>query len=151
MYPPKLITNPVIWELGRKYGLQTETDFFAQRYGSKLLAVFVTLVGVVSLILYLQLQLTGLGIIVEVASFERVGRTPAMLVSAVLVAGFVFTSGVRGVAAVSVLKDLLLVTVSGVIGFGLPYIYFGGIGPMLGADHGGPGRPGPRRTASCRR
>ena len=124
---------PPIWELGRRHGLQTETDFFAQRYGSRLLAVFVTLVGIVSLILYLQLQLTGLGIIVGVASFERIGRTPAMLVSAALVAGFVFTSGVRGVAAVSVLKDVLLVVTASVIGIGLPCIYFGGVGPMLGA------------------
>ena len=122
---------PPIWELGRKYGLQTETDFFAQRYGSRLLAIFVTLTGVVSLVLYLQLQLTGLGIIVEIASFERIGRTPAMVVSAVLVAGFVFASGVRGIAAVSVLKDLLLVVAAVVIGAGLPCIYFGGIGPML--------------------
>ena len=124
---------PPIWELGRRHGLQTETDFFARRYGSKLLAVFVALTGVVSLVLYLQLQLTGLGIIVEVASFERIGRNPAMLVSAALVAGFVFTSGVRGVAAVSVLKDFLLVAVAGVIGIGLPYVHFGGIGPMMGA------------------
>jgi len=124
---------PPIWELGRKYGLQTETDFFAQRYGSRLLAACVTLVGVFSLILYLQLQLAGLGIIVSVCSFGQIGRMPAMLVSAALVAGFVFTSGVRGIAAVSVLKDLLLVVAACVIGFGLPYIHFGGIGPMMAA------------------
>ncbi len=95
---------PPIWELGRAHGLQTQPDFFARRYGSTLLGAFVALAGVVFLILYLQLQLTGLGIIVETASFERVGRTPAMLVSGALVAGFVFTSGVRGFAWVSVLK-----------------------------------------------
>ena len=37
--------------------------------------------GVTFLIPYLQLQLTGLGIIVEVASFDAVGRTPAMVVA----------------------------------------------------------------------
>jgi solute:Na+ symporter, SSS family len=124
---------PPIWELGRAHGLQTQPDFFARRYGSTLLGAFVALAGVAFLILYLQLQLTGLGIIVETASFERIGRTPAMLVSGALVAGFVFTSGVRGVAWVSVLKDFLLVAAVFVIGIGLPYIHFGGIGPMFDA------------------
>jgi len=61
---------PQIWELGRKYNLQTEPDFFAKRYASEYLAALVSVIGVVFLIPYLQLQLTGLGIIVEVASFE---------------------------------------------------------------------------------
>src|SRR5436190_22207082 len=50
---------PQIWEEGRKYGLQTESDFFGRRYGSKYLAAFVCVVGVAFLIPYVQLQLTG--------------------------------------------------------------------------------------------
>ena len=60
---------PQIWEIGKKFGMQTQSDFFRQRYGSKNLAAFASLVGVVFIIPYLQLQLTGLGIIVEVAGF----------------------------------------------------------------------------------
>src|SRR6266496_65007 len=59
---------PPIWEIGRKYRLQTQPDFFQVRYGSAYLSAFVALIGVVSLLPYLQLQLTGLGLIVEVAS-----------------------------------------------------------------------------------
>jgi solute:Na+ symporter, SSS family len=124
---------PPIWEVGRKYALQTESDFFQRRYGSKYLAGFVALVGVIFMIPYLQLQLTGLGIIVEVASFEGIGRTLAMLVSFTLVAAFVFVSGVRGVAWVSVLKDFLLLLAAVTIGIAVPHIYFGGIGPMFAA------------------
>ena len=91
---------PQIWELGRQHGLQTQADFFGRRYGSRYLVAFVSVVGVVFIIPYLQLQLTGLGIIVEVASAEGIGRTPAMVVAVTLIAGFVFASGVR--AAVSV-------------------------------------------------
>jgi SSS family solute:Na+ symporter len=57
--------QPPIWELGRKYGLQTQPDFFRNRYGSKYLAAFVSVAGVAFMIPYLQLQLTGLGIIVK--------------------------------------------------------------------------------------
>lgn len=124
---------PQIWELGRKYSLQTEPDFFAKRYASEYLAALVSVIGVVFLIPYLQLQLTGLGIIVEVASFDGIGRTPAMIISVVLVAAFVFASGVRAVAWVSVLKDALMIMAAFVIGIAVPQIYFGGVGPMFAA------------------
>ena len=91
---------PHIWELGRTHGLQTQSDFFHMRYGSKYLAAFVCVVGVAFLIPYIQLQLTGLGIIVSVASFDGIGRTPAMVASVVLLVAFVLTSGVRAVATI---------------------------------------------------
>jgi SSS family solute:Na+ symporter len=124
---------PQVWEVGRKHALQTQADFFQRRYGSKHLAALVSLVGIVFMIPYLQLQLTGLGIIVGVASFEGIGRTPAMIVAFALVAGFVFASGVRAVAWVSVLKDVLLLGAAFAIGISVPYHYFGGIGPMFAA------------------
>ena len=122
---------PLIWEEGRKYGLQTQADYFQVRYGSTYLAAFAALVGVVSLIPYVQLQITGLGRIVEVSSFGAIHRTPAMIVAFALVAGFVFTSGVRGIAWASILKDLLLLSAALVVGISVPHIYFGGVGPMF--------------------
>ena len=122
---------PPLWEIGRKYRLQTQADFFQVRYGSTYLSAFVALVGVVCLIPYLQIQLTGLGLIVEVASYGGIHRTPAMVVAFGLVAAFVFVSGVRGVAWVSIIKDALLLFVAVFIGIAVPRIYFGGIGPMF--------------------
>src|SRR6202140_2090264 len=55
--------QPPIWELGREHGLQTQPDFFLVQYRNKYLAAFVSMVGVAFIIPYLQLQLTGLGII----------------------------------------------------------------------------------------
>ena len=124
---------PQMWEVGRKHKLQTQSDFFNMRYGNKYLAAFVCVVGVIFLIPYLQLQLTGLGIIVNVASFDGIGRTPAMVISVVLLAAFVFSSGVRAVAWISVLKDALMILAALSIGIGIPYIHFGGIGPMFAA------------------
>ncbi len=124
---------PPIWEAGRKYGLQTQADFFQVRYGSTYLGAFVALVGVLCLIPYLQIQLTGLGLIVEVASFGAIHRTPAMIVGCVLVAAFVLVSGVRGVAWVSIVKDFLLLLAAIFVGIAVPRIYFGGITPMFAA------------------
>src|SRR5213593_4805025 len=124
---------PQIWEMGRTYGLQTQSDFFSVRYGNTYLAAFVCVVGVAFLIPYLQLQLTGLGIIVSIASFDGVGRTPAMVISVALLAAYVLASGVRAVAWVSVLKDVLMVVAAVSIGVGVPYIHYGGVGPMFAA------------------
>ena len=124
---------PSVWEVGRKYRLQTQADFFQARYNSKYLTAFVALVGILLLILYLQIQITGLGMIVEVASFGAIHRTPAMVISFAIVAAFVFTSGIRGVAWVSVLKDFLLLFAAVFVGLAVPYIYFRGIGPMFSA------------------
>jgi len=124
---------PQIWEVGRKHGMQTLSDFFSVRYGNKYLAGFVCVVGIVCFIPYLQLQLTGVGIIVSVASFDGIGRTPAMAIAVVLLVAFVFASGVRAVAWVSVVKDALMVFAALAIGIGIPLIHFGGIGPMFSA------------------
>ena len=133
MYVVSFFILPLVWEIGRKHHLQTQADFFQVRYASTYLAAFVALVGVLCLIPYLQLQLTGLGLIVEVASFGGIHRTPAMIAGFALVAGFVFASGVRGVAWVSIIKDLLLLCTAVFIGIAVPHIYFGGIGPMFAA------------------
>jgi solute:Na+ symporter, SSS family len=124
---------PQIWELGRRHGLQTQSDFFGLRYGNRYLAGLVCIVGIVSFVPYLQLQITGVGIIVSVASFGAIGRGAAMAITVLLLVAFVFANGVRAVAWVSVLKDVLMVLAALSIGIGIPLIHFGGIGPMFAA------------------
>lgn len=133
MYVVSFYILPPIWEAGRKHGFQTQADFFEVRYGSLFLGAFVALVGVVCLIPYLQIQITGLGLIVEVASYGAIHHTPAMIVAFALVAAFIFVSGVRGVAWASIVKDLLLLFAAVFVGFAVPRMFFGGIGPMFAA------------------
>jgi SSS family solute:Na+ symporter len=122
---------PQIWEFGRKHSLQTQSDFFEKRYGSKYLALLVSLVGVLFIIPYLQIQLTGLGIIVQVASFDQIPRSASMLIAVILVALFVYFGGIRAVAWVSVLKDFLMILAAVSIGVFVPVHYFGGIAPLF--------------------
>jgi solute:Na+ symporter, SSS family len=90
-------------------------------------------VGIIFMIPYLQLQITGLGIIVNVASFDAIARTPAMVFSVALLAAFVFASGIRAVAWISVLKDLLMLFAALSVGIGIPYVHYGSIGRMFSA------------------
>jgi len=122
---------PYVWQLGRRYGLQTQSDFFEQRYGSKALALVVSITGVLFVIPYLQIQLTGLGIIVQVASFDQIPRGTAMFIAVTTVALFVLMGGMRAVAWVSVLKDSLMILAAVSIGIYVPLHYFGGFEPLF--------------------
>ena len=124
---------PLIWKMGKKHGLHTQPDFFIVRYNSRYLGVFVAIVGVIFIVPYLQLQLKGLGLIVSEASDHTIGFNAAILVSFVLTCIFVFTSGIRGSAWVAVVKDVMMLLSVGIVGIGVPLIYFGGIGSMFRA------------------
>jgi SSS family solute:Na+ symporter len=124
---------PELWKVGKRYGLHTQPDFFIKIYGSRFLGVLVALVGIVSIIPYLQLQLTGLGLIVEVASNQAIQSKLAIFVSFILTCAFVYTSGIRGSAWVSVIKDVMMIAAVAIVGIGVPHIYFGGFGKMFQA------------------
>jgi len=133
MYVVAFFILPAVWEIGQKRKLQTQADFFQARYQNTYLSALAAMVGVIAMLPYVQLQLAGLGIIVEIASYGAIHRTPAMIIAFTIVAAFVFVSGIRGVAWASVLKDILLLFAAVFIGIAIPYHYFGGIGPMFAA------------------
>ena len=117
---------PVIWKIGKRHNLHTQPDFFIKIYDSRSLGVLVALIGVFSIIPYLQLQLQGLGFIVEVASNGAIRSHAAILVAFVLTCTFVYTSGIKGAAWVAVIKDILMLAAVFIVGLGVPAIYFGG-------------------------
>ncbi|MHB6911198.1 sodium:solute symporter family protein [Streptomyces sp. DB-54] len=124
---------PVIWRMGRDRGYLTQGDFFADRYGSRLFGGLTSLLGVVFLLPYLQLQITGLGLVIQLATGNKGAGTPAMIAASVLVVAFVLWSGIRGVAKASYLKDGLMVIALLVLLVMLPAHFNGGIG-HLGAQ-----------------
>ena len=124
---------PALWKVGKRHGLHTQPDFFIKRYDSRPLGVLVALIGVFSIIPYLQLQLAGLGFIVEVASNQTISSNVAIIISFILTCAFVYTSGLRGAAWVAIVKDIMMVLAVGIVGIGVPYIYFGGFGKMFRA------------------
>jgi len=132
-YTASFFILPAVWKFGKRFGLHTQPDFFIKRYESRGLGVAVALIGVLSIIPYLQLQLTGLGFIVEVASNGAIRSNLAILLAFVLTCAFVYTSGIRGAAWVSIIKDVLMIAAVAVVGIGVPRIYFGSHGKMFRA------------------
>jgi SSS family solute:Na+ symporter len=95
-------------QLGANRGYLTMADFFQDRFGSRTLGKTVALVGAVFLIPYLQLQITGLGLIVQLATGSADASGYSMIVASVLVVVFVIWAGIRGLARVAILKDFLM-------------------------------------------
>lgn len=124
---------PALWKVGKRYGLHTQSDFFIKRYDSRSLGVLVALIGVFCIIPYLQLQLAGLGFIVQVASNGAIHPNVAIVISFVLTCAFVYASGLRGAARVAIIKDVMMILAVCIVGIGVPYIYFGGFGKMFRA------------------
>lgn len=122
---------PHVWRYSKQHQVVSQPDFFAHKYESRVLGVVVALVGVIALIPYLVLQLTGLGIIVSAASFGAIPDWMAVLIGAVVVTIYVITSGVRGSAWNAIFKDGLVLAVVVALGLWLPMHLYGGVSKMF--------------------
>jgi SSS family solute:Na+ symporter len=131
---------PAIWRYAKAHRLISQPDFFVHKYDSPALGVLVALVGIVALVPYLVLQLKGLGLIVQTASYGAIDSTYAIWIGAAVVTAYVVISGVRGSAWTAVVKDLLILIVVVFLGIYMPIHYYGGLGPMFHAiDQAKPG------------
>lgn len=123
--------GPRLNRLGRRAGYVTQPDFFEDRYGSRALGVISAVVGFVFLIPYLQLQLLGAGMIVQLASGGAMGALPAIGAAAVAIVTFVYISGLRGIGWTNMLQALIMMGGMVAVGVLFPQKFFGGIGPMF--------------------
>jgi solute:Na+ symporter, SSS family len=122
---------PAIWRYGSREKLVSQPDWFARKYRSRNLSLIVTLIGVVAMIPYLQLQLTGLGIIIEETSYGAIPRSLSIILGGVALAVYVAISGIHSAAWNAVIKDILVLVVVVFIGIYLPLHYFGSVGAMF--------------------
>ncbi len=124
---------PAMSPVGRRHGLMTQPDLVEHMYASRNLGILTAFVGVTFLVPYLQLQLTGLGLIIETCSYGIITRVPAMLIAFTMVATFVYLSGLKGVAATAVIKDIVMILAVAFFGIYLPIHFFGSVGGMFQA------------------
>lgn len=120
-----------VWSLGKARGYLTQGDFLEDRYDSKLLGTVSAVIGIVFVLPYLQLQVTGLGLIVKLVSGNAASGTLSMIIGCVLVIAFVLWAGLRGVAATSYFKDAIMLVVLAVLIFVVPAHFGGGLSAMF--------------------
>ncbi|MFB6679537.1 sodium:solute symporter [Streptomyces sp. NPDC056390] len=118
---------PRMWRKAAGRDYLTQADFFEDHYGSKFFGWLVAVLGVVFLLPYLQLQITGLGQIVQFAAGGGASVKWSMVIAFALVVAFVMWAGLRGVAAASSFKDAAMLVTLLILVIALPVHFAGGI------------------------
>ncbi|MEU3714130.1 sodium:solute symporter family protein [Streptomyces catenulae] len=125
------VVGPMLWAYARRHGLVGITDIVAHRYGRPWLGTAVALFATVCLLPYIQLQITGMGVVVSTISYGAISLNWAYFLGFALTTTFVVVSGLRGSAWVSVLKDVLVIATLGFLVVYVPLHYFDGYGAFL--------------------
>jgi solute:Na+ symporter, SSS family len=102
---------PRIWAAGHQYNLVTQADFFAAHYRAPWLGVVVGLAGIAALIVYVQIQITALGLILRLTLGAGVSPATAAFLAAAVMVAFVFLAGLRSAAFAAGVKDVLMLVV----------------------------------------
>jgi solute:Na+ symporter, SSS family len=89
---------PPVWRIAQRHGLLTNADYIGFKYHSRALGFLTGLVGVVFLIPYITLQLTGIQILLQIAGYDTINSVWAAGVAFALIIVFVSISGLRGAA-----------------------------------------------------
>lgn len=123
--------GPRINRLGKKMNYVSQPDYLEDRYGCRGLGVLVAVVGVVFLIPYLQLQIMGSGLIVQLASGGAISWQTAVVISFIAAVIFVYFSGLRGIGWTNFMQAIIMLIGMGSVGFLISNHYFGGVGKMF--------------------
>jgi len=123
--------GPLIWKYGKAHGYVTQPDFFIHRYQSPSLGVVVAIIGFLFTIPYLQLQIMGTGMIIQLSSGGAINWQAAIILSSLASIIFVTISGLRGIAWTNFLQAILMLVTMFSVGFLFPQKFFGGVGEMF--------------------
>ena len=128
IYPIVYGTMPKLWNVSKRRGYITASDFVKDRFSSRSLAMLIALTGVLAELPYIALQITGIKYVLSSLSLPI---TVSLIIAFILVAGFTFVSGLRGPALTSILKDAIIWVAVIVIIIYIP-IKLGGFGAIFG-------------------
>ncbi|HET7580818.1 MAG TPA: symporter, partial [Bacillales bacterium] len=135
-FPIAYFILPKVWRYAARKNLTTLADYARERFQSRTLGVLVALTGIIFLIPYIDLQLSGITGVAKVAGKdvfqnpEAVGIA-ALIISFALVALYTFFSGLRAPAWTGMIKDILVWIIMFIMVLSIPYIWFDGWGDML--------------------
>lgn len=109
---------PRIWKAGKRYGFTTMGDFFSARFDSRWFGAVITVFGIIAILLYARVQLTGLAIILEALLGIKMSSLVYVIIAGLAILVFVLIGGMRSSAFVGIIKDVLLVVALLVVAIG---------------------------------
>ncbi|MHA6800114.1 sodium:solute symporter family protein [Bounagaea algeriensis] len=125
------VVGPILWHYAHRHGLHNITDIAAHRFNSPWVGALVAVLTTLFLLPYIQLQITGMGVVVSTISYGTISLGLGYVIAFVVSEAFVIASGLRGSAWVSALKDIMVIVTLLVVFIYVPVHYFGGFGSMM--------------------
>ncbi|MBQ8151816.1 MAG: sodium:solute symporter family protein [Firmicutes bacterium] len=98
-----------IWFYGRRYGYMTATEFFDGIYDSKTLSITVTVITILCTMLYLQAQIAGAVILIEISTGGIISPFVGGLVFFSILVIYLWEGGMRAVAMTDMFYGILIV------------------------------------------
>ena len=136
LYPIIFIFMSRLWSVSHRHGYVTPADFVRGRYGSRGLALAVSITGILATMPYIALQLVGIQAVLEVAgvggSENIIAKDLPLFIAFALLAAYTYSSGLRAPAVIAFVKDALIYLVIIVAVIYLPS-KFGGWEAIFGA------------------
>ncbi len=123
--------GPRVAQLGRKKGYLTQGDLLADHYRSKPLGLFAGIIGVVSMIPYLTIQIAGAGLLFQAATDGLVPFWLGSLLAFLVVAAYVFCSGLSGIGWTNLIQGIMMVGIAWFLGLAVPDRLYGGVSEMF--------------------
>ncbi|CAM2757647.1 MULTISPECIES: sodium:solute symporter family protein [Streptomyces] len=130
-YAVAYVVGPALWTYAGRHGLLSIADMAEHRFRSRPVGILVAVVATVFLVPYVQVQIQGMGVVVNAMTYDSVDLNVAAVVSFVVAEAFVLVSGLRGSAWVSVLKDVLVIAAVAFLAVWVPLHYMDGYGDFM--------------------
>ncbi|MBQ9015325.1 MAG: sodium:solute symporter family protein [Firmicutes bacterium] len=104
-----LVLGRRIWHYGKTRGFMTGTDFFRGIYGSERLCVIVTTITLICTMLYLQAQIAGAVIVIQVSTGGRISPVMGGIIFFAILVIYLWEGGLRAVAMTDMFYGCLIV------------------------------------------
>ncbi|MCS2160508.1 sodium:solute symporter family protein [Scandinavium sp. H11S7] len=128
---PIWVLGPRAAELGRARGYLTQGDMIADHYRSRPLGILAGAIGVLALVPYLAIQITGAGLLFQAATDGFIPFWLGAFLAFVVVAIYVFFSGLKGIGWTNLLQGIMMVSIAWFLGLAVTHRLFGGVGEMF--------------------
>jgi len=123
--------GPKVASLGREKGYLTQGDLIADHYDSRPLGVLAGVIGVLAMVPYLTIQIAGAGLLFQAATDGLVPFWLGALLAFLVVAVYVFTSGLNGIGWTNLLQGIMMIVIAWFLGLAIPQHLYGGVGEMF--------------------
>lgn len=125
------VVGPALWTYASRHKLLSIADMAEHRFRSRPVGILVAITATIFIVPYIQVQIQGMGVVVNAMTYGSVDLHVAAVISFVVAEAFILVSGLRGSAWVSVLKDVLVIIAVVFLAVWVPMHYLDGFGDFM--------------------